>query len=625
MGTRNVGTLSAKLSANATEFKSAMKEARVEVKDTAKSVVESNDRIKAAISDRDAFEQQVQKRVSARLRILENAKIKEAVAAEAAVRLQASGMSEADATGKKAGKGYAEGFFSELNSTFGKRSVMGKALKIAAGGGAIGALGMAASEFNNLAKSVESFSVAMSQGGDEWKSALGDMLASVPILGKVGEGFYHLWNAMTGRAAVSAASADAAKTVAEIKDLWTKISENTDRATASAAEYSREVRNHIALLGLKGIDRAMELSRQEEKTKVEDVKKDREASSAKDKELVNKRAELIKKMRNEAKALGVEFGDNAPLNAQKFDTPLLGGSYMQVTDLKAVAKFRASYAWYAGEIEGIDQNLAASRDKTNAAAESQIADAARKGAADRKRIGLDAMEALAEQSRGVWTKFTTEASDAARKARADVNAAMKGARDEFETEGLSPSERKLRDFKRLPGATAGDIAAYRAQLDMNDALKSAADWIEEIQKRGEKMRDSAAAGAKKEAEEIAKLKEKTLTPREEFEQTATKLANWRATGKITGDEFKRATQNAWKDLEKTIDVPDSVREMKSPDLIMAGSAQAQRMAYDNAAGNVRMSKDDELKQRQLTEAQKSNLYLERMATDLHVETVNIAP
>jgi hypothetical protein len=130
---------------------------------------------------------------------------------------------------------------SDLNSQFGKRSSFGKTLKLLAGGGVIGAAGMAASEFDEMTKKAEAMAVAIHQGGDEARKQAAEFLVSIPIVGKIGDGFARIYEIARGTASYVADM----KTATEATDLA------TDAMAARlklAKDNAKELAEHVQSL-----------------------------------------------------------------------------------------------------------------------------------------------------------------------------------------------------------------------------------------------------------------------------------------------------------------------------------------------------------------------------------------
>lgn len=540
---RSIGKMSVTLAANATQFSATMKNAKADVKATADSVANAQGRIKAAIDDRDKFEERVQAKMASRLKSLEAQKVREAVQAEATNRLKAAGLSEADAGGKGAGKKYGDSFLGELNSTFGKKSTMGKLMKLAMGGGAIGALGSAANEFNELTKKAEELALAMKKPGDEWKDTASQLITSIPVVGALADGFARIWSIASGEAATVAKIKEETAEIQRINEAYETGMKVVAAAHKETLDIMIQERRERELLGKSaGEKEALQTSNEEE----DKVRKANESRAAKLKEI----RESFDKARQ-------------PLT-------------------KAYADTMASLPNESGD-EATKKSLELSRIRLQQDALTK------RQAADEARVNAEAQQQILEATKTGWAKRWQAAKDGLEKVR-----------DAYDESAKAEGEKAK--------ANADSMAKARDEATQNQ--------IDEI-----------AANAKKGFEEeqaaLAKLKEKTATPMEAFTSRAQQLADWRKADRITADEFKRGTAEAWDELKKTIKLPDNWSETKSPDLILGGSAQSQRFAYDFAAGSQRMSKDDELKQKQLTAQQDANVILRRIDTSLAVEVVEI--
>src|SRR5438045_2118444 len=86
-----------------------------------------------------------------------------------------------------------KGLLNDLKSSFGKSSALGQSLKILAGSGAIFALGKIASGFDELTKKAEDFALALDKGDGSAKDLGLELLKSIPIAGKLGEGLARIY------------------------------------------------------------------------------------------------------------------------------------------------------------------------------------------------------------------------------------------------------------------------------------------------------------------------------------------------------------------------------------------------------------------------------------------------
>ncbi len=157
---------------------------------------------------------------------------KEAGAMKGTVEQQ---MGAAGASGGKA-------FFKGLNAEFGKKSVLGQSLKLAAGGGAIGGVALAVGKFQELAGSVEDLATAFRKGDQSASEIWGGFLRGVPILGGMVKGFDSLREAVTGEAAAMAKDAEYVKASEDSLKRQVEIVEHGKKAAMEWAEIIGKLR-----------------------------------------------------------------------------------------------------------------------------------------------------------------------------------------------------------------------------------------------------------------------------------------------------------------------------------------------------------------------------------------------
>ncbi len=133
------------------------------------------------------------------------------------------------------------GYLKNLKANFGKGSQLGQILKLAAGGGAIAGLGLAAREFGSLGEAIGQASINMRTGVQGSSQA---MLDSIPIIGNVAKGWSGILEAMTGDEAawqnqhkkMDDLRKDAQKTAAELQKLNNIILNEGRRADKMARD-----------------------------------------------------------------------------------------------------------------------------------------------------------------------------------------------------------------------------------------------------------------------------------------------------------------------------------------------------------------------------------------------------
>ena len=156
---------------------------------------------------------------------------------------------------------------------------------------------------------------------------------------------------------------------------------------------------------------------------------------------------------------------------------------------------------------------------------------------------------------------------------------------ELATFGQTDSQKQLGELKAL-GAGPDQIKQAEDMLGKLDALNSAKKAQDDMQSKAKSIFDE------------------TRTPMEKYTSQIDELSGLLNGGAIDWDTYGRAVRAARVDLEGTAKAPD----LKAPELIAAGTAQAIRFAYDQASGS-RTLRDDMPKQTLLV-AQDQRDYLE---------------
>ena len=237
-----------------------------------------------------------------------------------------------------------------------------------------------------------------------------------------------------------------------------------------------------------------------------------------------------------------------------------------------------------------------------------------------------------------WAKKLQEAAANAQK----VTDTIEELRKQIATFGMSEGQKKLFDLKAL-GATPDQMAQAEklvGQLSALEKAKKVADALVEMQKElttagategQKKLFDLQAMGAtpeqlaqaeklvaqldaldklKKRQDDLAQkaksLADTMATPMQKYEQTIQDLNDMLAAGLISFDLYAKGVQKARQELEGMGET-----DIKGPEAMQAGTAVAQRWAWDQSTGQQRMTKD-ELQKKALAEAQQSTRLLERI-------------
>ena len=159
---------------------------------------------------------------------------------------------------------------------------------------------------------------------------------------------------------------------------------------------------------------------------------------------------------------------------------------------------------------------------------------------------------------------------------------------ELATFGQTDSQKQLGELKAL-GAGPDQLKQAEDTLAKLDALNAAKKQADEMQSKAKSIFDE------------------TRTPMEKYTTQIDELSGLLNGGAIDWDTYGRAVRAARVDLEGTAKAPD----LKAPELIAAGTAQAIRFAYDQASGS-RTLRDDMPKQTLLV-AKDQRDYLETIA------------
>lgn len=177
-----------------------------------------------------------------------------------------------DAAGKdvKDFRQTATGVLNDLNDQFGKKSLLGKTMKLMAGGGAIAAVKMAVTEFKGMADGILNVSDAYRKGDITGGQMLAQMWRQIPVVGTLTEAMDSLRWAITGeRAEVEKMEEDAKKMNASVKARQAIIAEEK-KALQEWAKEIRKVRDEQTLLNTEPKNRPQVKSIIEQKNELAD-------------------------------------------------------------------------------------------------------------------------------------------------------------------------------------------------------------------------------------------------------------------------------------------------------------------------------------------------------------------
>lgn len=183
-----------------------------------------------------------------------------------------------------------------------------------------------------------------------------------------------------------------------------------------------------------------------------------------------------------------------------------------------------------------------------------------------------------------WADKLKQAEENAKKVT-DTLADLQKQVDQF---GMTDSQKKVADLAAL-GGTPEQLEQAKKALAQLDALNAAKKESEAMQERAKSVLDSIQ------------------TPTEKYDKTIGELSELLSAGMLTWDQYGRAVRKARDELEKSAEVEPP----GAPELFRAGSAAAQRFAFESTRGIQRLTKDD-LQKKALAEAQGGNRLLDRI-------------
>lgn len=162
--------------------------------------------------------------------------------------------------------------------------------------------------------------------------------------------------------------------------------------------------------------------------------------------------------------------------------------------------------------------------------------------------------------------------------------------------GMTDSQKKLADLQ-LPGVSAEQLDQAKKALEQLDALNAAKKKMDEQQQEGQSIFES------------------TRSPLEKYESQIGKLSELLDAGAIDWDTYGRAIRQARQQLEET-------NKTQAPQLLQAGTAAAQRFAYDSHRGSQKLS-DDDIARKQLAEQQEQRRIMLRIENNLRTVDDNV--
>lgn len=167
------------------------------------------------------------------------------VRAEAFKRMGIADPKIAQAAGREAAANTYKSYLDQLNSQFGKRSAFGKTLKLLAGGGVIGGIGLAASELDEMTRKMAEFADEIRRGSLSAGEMTEKFITAIPILGNIWDAGRNIREIFTGENAElqkMIAEGDAVNRVTDaMKDSMKAVEDATAKAQERISDIAREL------------------------------------------------------------------------------------------------------------------------------------------------------------------------------------------------------------------------------------------------------------------------------------------------------------------------------------------------------------------------------------------------
>lgn len=552
--------------------------------------------------NRSAIEQQVRDEMAARIHAMRGEAAKANIADEVNRRLfggtakrgtsVAGVASGAGAEGKAAGQAYAGSFFDELNGMAGKRSILGKSMKLLMGGGVIGALGMASGEFNALTQVAEKFAMSLNKGPEAARAATAELLLSIPVVGRLAEGFDRIGGLISGDTAYVARLTQEAENLNAVTDSWAhglKIAQEYQaKITADITEEAR-IRELIGKQGAEkeAIQNAQDFARK--KAAAEKEAEDAAKAVTGDPEEQKRLAGLRQQMMNMA---APERG-LTQIDARK-------GSRADLSYQQDMADFRQKYDTLKMEIQAIEKGQANRLAEIDAAKNKKILEGQKTLDAQDIEAAKEKADKLAEANQSI-IDAAAEAGQAGmdeiNKQRDAAQASLDAMKRQVEQFNLTPAEKQVADFAAMGGADEAQIEEFRKQVEQLNKLQEASGIKEQIRQWSESLK----------------------TPLELYEEMGKKLEDLRDEGLLSQEEWGKGMEKAKAELDKVKEA--KAEEPKLVSFIRAGSQEAMKFQFEAA---LRASgRGEDIPRRQLTEAEKQTRTLESMDRKLEFKVVGL--
>ena len=521
----------------------------------------------------------------------------------------------------------------ELKGMAGKHSVMGKVLDLVRGGGAIGAVAVGASMFNELSKRVEELSLSYAKGELSGRELTGEILRSIPIVGQAGDALARFWGLASGETLQVAQIQQYASIIETVTDLMQRklvLFQNITRESGRFIEDLQRKMQRMDLGGLAGsthdaqsgyIARQREIAdrkkgwdnSEEYKQMEEDLKKARAWQQTQ-----NARLASARNAANGAHmSLGADQGtwETDQAYMQRVLRDAQGADALAEAARKHMDDARKKIEGSAGD-EGMaslqlrnKEMFAAARNSAWEWINSTLVEPLDKGA-----------KLLEEKRRQMREGMAKIIGDLRRMRMGNVEGQVEefratGAGDEQirqfkqKAEAIDELSRALERLGRInTGSALGDYGETMRQLQQlyGQGKISEGKFLEMRRSAMDKMDQTLG-------EQARNLKESLLTPQEKYQKELEKLQTLRdMVNPETGERY--LSQQEYDQAERKLR-KDTLGETKAPGLasyIASGSADAMKYRYElqmMAGGNA-----GDTQKQQLEVSKKSRDYLQTIAS-----------
>lgn len=529
----SIANLNVMLTANASQFSATMKASRKDI-DQVNAAVERGQRSMKAFyetqnraTSRGFVEQKTRDEMAARIKAMRAATLNDKVAAEVNQRLFGGTPAVAKAAedaGKIASKHFtaaiapsSKGFLDNMKGMFGEESKWGKVFKLFAGTGAVAGLSMAANQFNELTIKAEAFALALHRADGSASELAADLLTSIPIVGKLGEGLARVWSIMSGEAAAIEDLKRSTANTNAVTDAMASRMKIVAQFAKESADRMEEMDRHIARIVLNG-----------QSLKLFDI------DSAAIDRLKQLNADTDKAKGNES--LEASRTKLADLRKQQINTPTMiqgwGFDSLNGEAYKTEMIANPAYTQIAAEIAAIEKQIAATEAGINENAAKQTAKSEGMRWAEKMRLTLHWGTAWVAENADAANKVANGWIDAvkeASKARTNFIADLQRSWDQLD---WTESERKLDDFKRKFAPSPEELERAKELFDALDMAAEQKKFLDSLD--SEDKVQSRTDGTK---ERLATIERRYTAnvPREAFQREQKMLKAAEKTAKATQD------------------------------------------------------------------------------------------